>query len=156
MASLFLILVIACINYISLALTTSASRRTEVGIRKAVGAQKKQLVYQFGFESILLALISMIIGVCLVFLFLPYFNYLPEKEFRLTGVDLVTCYLYCVGIDLDRWYCCGKLPGTFSCLVFRPARCIKGQIYFRLHCWFYKATGGCSSLHCLLFSSSVQ
>ena len=50
-----LILLIACINYISLALTTSTARKTEVGIRKVVGAQKSQLVYQFGFESLALA-----------------------------------------------------------------------------------------------------
>ncbi|HEU5291876.1 MAG TPA: ABC transporter permease, partial [Cyclobacteriaceae bacterium] len=69
-----LILLIACINYISLSLTTSASRRTEVGIRKAVGAQRNQLIYQFGFESLILAFVSMFIGIGLLLLFLPAFN----------------------------------------------------------------------------------
>src|SRR6185295_2681583 len=65
-----LILAIACINYISLALTTSASRRKEVGVRKVAGAGRNQIIYQFGFESLLLAALSMIIGVLLVILFL--------------------------------------------------------------------------------------
>ncbi|MEQ1588707.1 MAG: ABC transporter permease, partial [Cyclobacteriaceae bacterium] len=49
-----LIMLIACINYISLSLTTSASRRIEVGVRKVVGAQRNQLIYQFSFESLML------------------------------------------------------------------------------------------------------
>ncbi|MDZ7646646.1 MAG: FtsX-like permease family protein [Cytophagales bacterium] len=61
-----LIMLIACINYISLSLTTSASRRIEVGVRKVVGAQRSQLVYQFSFESLLLAFVSMVIGCVLV------------------------------------------------------------------------------------------
>ncbi len=69
-----LILAIACINYISLSLTTSTSRRIEVGIRKVVGAQKKQIAWQFTFESLLLAFGSMIVGLGLVVLFLPFFN----------------------------------------------------------------------------------
>jgi putative ABC transport system permease protein len=69
-----LILLIACINYVALALTTSAARRTEVGIRKVVGALRKQLFYQFGFESIILAMLSMIIGFGIVILFITAFN----------------------------------------------------------------------------------
>ena len=83
-----LILLIACINYISLALTTSTSRRTEVGIRKVVGAQKKQLIYQFGFESLALALISMVIGFGLVVLFLPAFNQFTGKGMSLNNTNM--------------------------------------------------------------------
>ncbi|MBK7653508.1 MAG: ABC transporter permease [Flammeovirgaceae bacterium] len=63
------IMLLACINYISLSLTTSASRRIEVGVRKVVGAQRNQLVYQFSFESLMLSLASMVIGFGLVVLF---------------------------------------------------------------------------------------
>src|SRR5690606_8561184 len=82
-----LILMIACINYISLALTTSASRRKEVGVRKVTGAGRKQLMYQFGFESLLLACISMLIGVMLVMLFLPSFNQFTGKGIVIAWKD---------------------------------------------------------------------
>ncbi len=95
-----LILVIACINYVSLALTTSTSRKTEVGIRKVVGAYKNQLVYQFGFESILLALISMVIGLVLVFLFLPSFNQFTGKEIQLSLNGLMPLLLVSIAITL--------------------------------------------------------
>lgn len=132
-----LILVIACINYVSLALTTSASRRTEVGIRKAVGAQKDQLVYQFGFESILLAMISMIIGVMLMLLFLPYFNSFTGKGISITFDGVVELLIYCSGITLVVGLIAGSYPALFLS-AFRPSVVLKGQFTSRLTAGFTK------------------
>ncbi len=97
-----LILVIACINYISLALTTSASRRKEVGVRKVTGADRKQLVYQFGFESLLLACISMFIGVMFVILFLPSFNQFTQKTIVIAWKD----WAELLSIGACTYFCC--------------------------------------------------
>jgi putative ABC transport system permease protein len=132
-----LILVIACINYISLALTTSASRRTEVGIRKVVGAQKNQLIYQFGMESILLALISMVIGWGLVVLFLPAFN-----EFTGKGISLLNGnWLSMFGVTLGITVLVGLISGSYPAMFlsgFRPVQVLKGRFTSRLQAGFAK------------------
>lgn len=132
-----LILLIACINYVSLALTTSAARRTEVGIRKVVGAQKKQLVYQFGFESILLAFISMIFGIALAFLFLPSFNEFTGKGIQLTGRDFLSMLSFSAAITLIVGIIAGSYPAFFLS-GFRPALVLKGRFTSKLHAGFTK------------------
>jgi putative ABC transport system permease protein len=132
-----LILLIACINYISLSLTTSTSRRTEVGIRKAVGAQKGQLVYQFGFESILLAIGSMIIGVGLVVLFLPSFNQFTGKGIHLTFVSVVQLVSVSFAISLLVGIIAGSYPALFLSR-FRPALVLKGGSTSKVQAGFTK------------------
>jgi putative ABC transport system permease protein len=130
-----LILLIASINYISLSLTTSASRRTEVGIRKVVGAQRNQLVYQFGFESLLLTLISMLIGIGLVVLFLPSFNQFTNKSILLTSVNL----LQMLGAAFVLMVMVGLFAGSYPSLFlsrFKPALVLKGGFTSRLQAGF--------------------
>jgi len=121
-----LILFIACINYVSLALTTSASRKTEVGIRKTVGAQKQQLVYQFGIESVLLALVSMIIGLVLVVLFLPSFNQFTGKTIQVAYTGLLPLLSVSTGITLLAGILAGSYPALFLSS-FLPATVLKGK-----------------------------
>jgi putative ABC transport system permease protein len=130
-----LILLIACINYISLALTTSASRRTEVGIRKVVGAQRNQLMYQFGFESLLLALISMCIGIGLVLLFLPAFNQFTSKSIELTSVNLLPMTTVSIGLMIVVGLIAGSYPSIFLSR-FKPALVLKGGFTSKLQAGF--------------------
>jgi len=69
-----LILLIAGVNYSNLATAQSASRGTEVGIRKVMGATQSQLWTRFLGESVITTLISLVIGIILTILLLPYFN----------------------------------------------------------------------------------
>ncbi|GHN03225.1 ABC transporter permease [Cytophagales bacterium WSM2-2] len=121
-----LILLIACINYISLALTTSASRKTEVGIRKVVGAYKRQLVYQFGFESLLLAMTSMVIGIGLVILFLPSFNEFTGKGITINFNDFAPVLMVSLVITFFVGIAAGSYPSLFLSS-FRPAQVLKGN-----------------------------
>lgn len=132
-----LILLIACINYISLALTTSASRRTEVGIRKVVGAQRSQLMYQFGFESLMLALISMCIGIGLVILFLPAFNQFTNKGIELTSVNLLQMIAVSTLLMIVVGVIAGSYPSIFLSR-FKPALVLKGGFTSRLQAGFTK------------------
>ena len=121
-----LILLIACINYISLALTTSAARRTEVGVRKSVGAFKKQLVYQFGFESVFLAVISMMIGFALVAFSLPAFNSFTERNIELFTSDLALI----AGVAFVLTVVVGIVAGSYPAFFlsgFKPAQVLKGN-----------------------------
>ena len=74
------ILLIACINFINLTTAGSVNRFKEIGIRKVVGANRKNLIWQFLGESFFTSLISIAIGVVIVILVLPYFNFLSAKE----------------------------------------------------------------------------
>lgn len=130
-----LILLIACINYVSLALTTSAARRTEVGIRKVVGAQKNQLVYQFGFEAVLLALASMLAGFGLMALFLPSFNSFTTKNIVLTSGQLLPLVSVGVGLAVFVGIIAGCYPALFLS-AFRPALVLKGNFATRIHAGF--------------------
>lgn len=132
-----LILLIACINYVSLALTTSAARRTEVGVRKVVGAYQKQLVYQFGFESILLAFISMLVGGVLVVLFLPAFNEFTGKQIAFISTDVLSVAGMALGISVVIGLLAGSYPAFFLSS-FKPVSVLSGRFTTRMQAGFTK------------------
>ena len=74
------ILLLACINFTNLSTASAAKRSREVGIRKVMGSLKKQLVFQFLTESVLLTLLATICAYLFVFLLLPYFNHISGKN----------------------------------------------------------------------------
>ncbi len=80
----FLVLLLACINFVTLAVGRSFSRATEVGVRKALGAFRKQIVHQFWGEALLITSIAVLVGIALSFVFLETFNGLTGKQLRLS------------------------------------------------------------------------
>ena len=76
-----MILIIACANYTNLATAQSAGRSGEIGMRKVMGASKKQVFLQFIGESSLITLLAAIAAVVLAVLLLPYFNVITGKQF---------------------------------------------------------------------------
>jgi ABC-type antimicrobial peptide transport system permease subunit len=76
----FFILLLACINFINLSTARSEKRAIEVGIRKAIGSKRSQLIAQFLSESFLIVLFSFVLSIGLVLLFLNGFNDLASKE----------------------------------------------------------------------------
>ncbi|MCS4228308.1 ABC transporter permease [Sphingobacterium sp. BIGb0165] len=85
-----MILVIASINYINLSTARSLSRSKEVGIRKIIGAGRKELFFQFILETTLLFSIAATLAVSIVFIFLPFFNNFSGKHIslQLSSIDL--------------------------------------------------------------------
>src|SRR5690606_18853657 len=75
-----LILLIACINFVTLSVGRSTTRALEVGIRKVLGAERQQLTRQFWGESILLTIISLVIGFILAYVFIKPFNQVSNRE----------------------------------------------------------------------------
>jgi putative ABC transport system permease protein len=87
----FLILIIACINFVNLATARSSQRAHEIGIRKTVGAAKQQLVFQFLGESLFLSFFAFALSLGLVDVLLPFFNTLAGRELSLSfGNQFVT------------------------------------------------------------------
>lgn len=119
-----LILIISCINYISLALTTSAMRRKEVGVRKVVGAHAGELFRQFGMESLVLIFFSLLIGIVLVILVLPAFNEFTDRKIILQRTDAIGFVVIGLGLTLV-----GMLATIYPTLFlsrFKPSIVLKG------------------------------
>jgi putative ABC transport system permease protein len=90
------ILIIACINFINLTVARSLKRGREIGIRKVVGSQRKQLMYQFLGESFFLSFIAFALAILLTQIVLPTFNELANKQLALSYLmdfKLVSGYL---------------------------------------------------------------
>ncbi|MGH7450393.1 MAG: ABC transporter permease, partial [bacterium] len=79
-----LVLLIACINFMTLAIGRAASRAKEIGVRKVLGAVRLHLIRQFWGEALLLSLFAFIVGLVLAELFLPAFNQLASKKLALS------------------------------------------------------------------------
>lgn len=79
----FFILLIAWVNYINLSTARSVERSKEVGVRKVLGAFRRQLIQQFLFESIILNIISVFLGLTIVEIVMPFFNHLTGEEVHL-------------------------------------------------------------------------
>jgi putative ABC transport system permease protein len=121
------ILLIACINFMNLSTSKSASRASEIGIRKVVGSYKRQLVFQFLCESILLSVIALVAAGVLVYLALPHFNNLVGKDFSLTDYNLALIISALTGITLFVGLAGGIFP-AFYLSSLKPAIIIKGKL----------------------------
>ncbi len=121
------ILLIACINFTTLAVGRSAARSKEVGLRKVVGAEKRQIVFQFLLEAIMLSAISAILGLVLADMALPWFNQLAGRELHFSfGRNFYQLSLI-AGVALLA----GILAGSYPALVlaqFKPVEILKSKI----------------------------
>jgi predicted permease len=120
----FIILLIACINFMNLSTARSEKRAKEVGIRKVLGSGKKTLVSQFMAEAFITASLSAVLSIVMLLLLLPSFNTLVEKQLELRLYD-INHLLSLIGITLV----CGFLAGWYPALYlssFRPVQVLKG------------------------------
>lgn len=121
------ILLIACINFINLTTARSANRALEVGIRKTSGATKSDLVKQFFSESVVLTIISMLLGLLMVFLFLPVFNSLTNKQFTFDLLNNVNMIWVVIGITIITGVIAGSYPALYLSH-FQPVKVLKGAV----------------------------
>jgi putative ABC transport system permease protein len=121
----FLILFIACVNYMNLATARSLRRGKEVGMRKVVGAKKRQLIAQFLGESVAMAVLAMIIATMMVLAILPAFNNLVERQIRLTPFQNPQLFLGLVFTTLFVGLLSGSYPAT-RMSGFRPISILGG------------------------------
>ena len=120
------ILLLACVNYVNLSTAQAGTRELEVGIRKTMGVTSRGLISQFLGESFIIVLISLIIGVGLVFLFLPSFNQMISSPLKITpdmissGVGYLAVFLVLTSL----------LAGIYPSLYlssFKPSEVLKGK-----------------------------
>lgn len=129
------ILLIACINFMNLS-TSRASRRTkEVGVKKAIGAERRTIVLQHLGESFLMVLLAFVIALLIVFLFLPQFNLITGKQ--LTFMQDWKPFLGALFIGLITGAISGSYP-AFYLSRFRVADVLKGKLNTSLSEFFVR------------------
>ena len=119
------ILVIACINFMNLSTAKASRRLKEVGVKKAIGAGRKALIYQYLGESLLMAFLSLILAFLLLSLLLPQFNLITAKQLTLTfDTNLMFAIL---GITFITGIIAGSYP-AFYLSDFDPVTILKGKL----------------------------
>ena len=123
----FFIVIIAWVNYINLATARAITRAREVGVRKAIGSQRKQLIFQFLSESALMNGIALVLALLIVIAAIPGFNKLSGQQisfslFSQTRFWLSLTALFIMGVFLSGLYPAFVLSG------FRPIEVLKGNM----------------------------
>ncbi len=119
------ILLLACVNFTNLSTARAIKRAREVGIRKVMGSVKKQLIVQFLSESVLFTFFSMLLSYILIFLLLPYFNQLANKNI---SFDFFLNYKLILAVLLVS-FLAGILAGIYPAFFlssFNTIRVLKG------------------------------
>jgi putative ABC transport system permease protein len=120
----WIILLIACINFMNLATARSEKRAREVGVRKVLGAERRMLVMQFIGDAMFMSLLAVLFSILLLVLLLPAFNTLVEKKLIL-GINQPLHILSLLSIVLV----CGLVAGSYPALYlssFNPVTVFKG------------------------------
>ncbi|OZI08985.1 ABC transporter permease [Siphonobacter sp. BAB-5385] len=120
----FFILLLACINFMNLSTARSEKRAKEVGIRKAIGSVRTQLISQFLSESFLVVFIALVLSLGLVELALPWFNALANKQVSILWTHPVF-WSTTLGFCLITALLAGSYP-AFYLSSFQPVKVLKG------------------------------
>jgi putative ABC transport system permease protein len=120
----WVILLLACINFMNLATARSVKRAKEVGVRKVLGSGKKSLIFQFIGEAVFMSLVSVILALILMALILPAFNTLTQKQLSLNLLS-ATHLAALAAVTIF----CGLASGSYPALYlssFNPIFVLKG------------------------------
>ncbi len=119
------VLLLACINFMNLTTAQSEKRAKEVGIRKAIGSLKSQLVKQFFSESILVSVISFFVALLVVWLVMPLFNEVAGKKINILWANP---FFWILGLSFTL--VTGLIAGSYPALYlssFQPIKVLKGS-----------------------------
>lgn len=125
-ATAIFILVIAILNFVNLSTSRSMNRMKEVGVRKSIGAQRMQLIKQFMSESVILSIISLVIGIIIVQLALPSLNSFTEKSIP-TNIFFDP---FSIGVIISFAVIVGMAAGAYPALYisgFKPTSILSGR-----------------------------
>jgi ABC-type antimicrobial peptide transport system permease subunit len=118
------VLMLACINFMNLSTARSEKRAREVGVRKAIGSLRKNLISQFYTESLLVVLFSFGLALLLAKLFLPWFNHMASKEMVIPWSN-IWFWTFCIAFTLITTLIAGSYPALYLSS-FQPVRVLKG------------------------------
>lgn len=121
------ILVIACINFMNLATARSEKRVREVGIRKSLGSNRKQLISQFIGESVFISTLSYVLALLLAFACLKPYNALVEKTLEIDPLSS-QFWIFSIGVILITGVISGSYPALYLSS-FDPVKTLKGSVF---------------------------
>jgi putative ABC transport system permease protein len=130
-----LILLVACINFITLSVGRSTTRAVEVGVRKTLGAERRQLITQFWGEALLLTFLAVVLGFVIAWSILPAFNQLIDRHL-VFHLDLLT-----LGFFAALTIIIAGIAGSYPAFVlsgFRPVEVLKGRLTLQGGGWLRK------------------
>lgn len=125
-----LILVISCFNFVNLSIARSLERGIEVGIRKVLGACRREIIIQYILESVILTIIAFLISVILLMITLPSLNNFTSIDLSILSILnwemllLILCLLLVVGVASSIY------PALFLS-AFNPSKILKGKSIFK-------------------------
>ena len=125
-----LILILALVNFMNLTTAFSSTRSTEIGIRKTNGSGKKYITSQFLSESVILSVISFAIAIGIVFITLPFFNQVVDREITVSIIQDVGLWIFAFTLIIV----CGVLSGISPAIVasrFNPVIVLKNKNIFQ-------------------------
>jgi len=121
------VLLIACINFMNLATARATQRAKEVGMRKGVGATRRQLIAQFLGESLLVTVTAVAIAIAVVIAALPPFASFVDKDIGLGDLGSPELVLFLAAVTLLVGLVAGSYPAFFLS-AFRPVRVLRGDV----------------------------
>jgi putative ABC transport system permease protein len=123
----FLILIVACINYMNLSTARASLRAKEIGVRKVVGAQRRQLIRQFMIESISISWLALLFALMFAGMLLPMFASFVERKIQMGTLLQGSLLLQLAAIASIVGLAAGLYPAIFLSS-FRPVSIIKGTL----------------------------
>jgi len=123
----FFIIIIAWINYINLATARAIGRAKEVGVRKAIGSNRQQLITQFLFESVLFNTLALFLALILMIIMVPFFNQLSGQELSYGLFIKNSFWLGLFSLFIFGVFLSGVYP-AFVLSRFKPVEVLKGKM----------------------------
>ncbi len=121
----FCILIIACVNFMSLSTARSGKRQKEIAMRKVVGARRKDIIRQFFGESIILSFFALVLAVFLILLVLPAFNEFTGKFIQFKILCNLDSIIALAGVTFFTGLVAGSYPAFFLSS-FKPLKMLAG------------------------------
>lgn len=121
------IMLIACVNFMNLSIGSASVRSTEVGVRKILGAGRRQLIWQFWGEAIVISLIAILWGLLLTELLIPQFNAFSGKQLSIISLSQGSNWIALFALTVFT----GLAAGSYPALVmsgFHPVDILKGKL----------------------------
>ncbi|WP_143308241.1 ABC transporter permease [Chitinophaga vietnamensis] len=122
-----MLLLIACINFMNLATARSTERSREIGVRKAVGAHRGQIFWQFMAESTMITFAAILLGWVLSLYLLPLFNHLADTRLHFGGTKGYRIYALLGIVFVGTAFLTGTYPAMFLS-AFKPVQVLKGKL----------------------------
>lgn len=133
--ALFMML-LACINYMNLSVATATRRLKEIGIRKAIGGARGQLVLQFLSENLLLCLMALALGILLSWgIFTPGFNLMTEDNLTFSGAETAGLWFFLAALLITTALLSGAYPALYIAS-FKPTEIFRGKARLGKQHWF--------------------